>query len=448
MFRSEYLTDVFRKLKKTFSYQKEYIQSVNSFFASIDNYISKDPRIEQLSIIERVVIPERIITFRIPWADDKGKVHVNIGYRVQYNSAVGPYKGGIRFHSSVNESIIKFLGFEQTLKNALTGLPLGGGKGGADFDPKGKSDLEIMRFCHSFMAELYRYIGPDVDVPAGDIGVGPREIGYLYGYYKKLTNEFTGAFTSKGINYGGSLGRKEATGYGLCYYTQQMLEHFENTNFKDKRVIISGSGNVSIYAAEKVTELGAVVIAMSDSDGYIHSKNGLDIEHIKMLKEDDRERISSYLEKYPDTVYEANSSNIWSVKCDIALPCATENELDIDGARKLVANNVIAVSEGANMPTTAAAINYFLENNILFGPCKAANAGGVATSAFEMSQNAIRLNWRFAEVDKKLHETMKNIFKLTMTTAEDLGYPKDLVSGANVAGFKRVYEAMIAQGLI
>lgn len=448
MFKSSYLNTIFQEIIDKNPNQTEFIQSVNAFFEAIADYVEKDERIEKNAIIERLVVPERIIQFRVPWVDDQNKIHVNCGYRVEYNSALGPYKGGLRFHPSVNLSIMKFLGFEQIFKNALTGLPLGGGKGGADFNPKGKSDGEIMRFCQSFMAELYRHIGPNTDIPAGDIGVGNREIGYLFGYYKKLQNEFSGVLTGKGISYGGSLARKEATGYGLCYFTTFALNHFKQTDFNNKKVVISGSGNVAIYAALKAIALGAKVVAMSDSDGYIYDPEGLDVTYIQKIKEEERKRIVEYTYKFPNVKYQNNSKQIWEVPCDIALPCATQNELDLQGAKSLVANGVIAVCEGANMPTTIEAIKYLQENKVIFGPCIAANAGGVATSGLEMAQNATFSSWSFQEVDEKLRNIMQNIFSTILSTAMQFNNSYDLVKGANIASFIKVSEAMLALGLI
>lgn len=392
-----------------------------------------------------MVEPERTIIFRVSWVDDNGKVQVNRGFRVQYNSAIGPYKGGIRFHPSVNLSVIKFLGFEQTFKNSLTSLPMGGGKGGSDFDPKGKSDGEIMRFCQSFMTELAKHIGPNTDVPAGDIGVGAREVGYMFGQYKRLQNEFTGVLTGKGLSYGGSLIRPEATGYGLCYFTDEMLKD-NNNSFEGKIVVISGSGNVATYAAEKATELGAKVVAMSDSNGYIYDAEGVNLDVIKQIKQVERGRISEYAKRVPSAVY-TEGRGIWTVKCDIALPCATQNELHLEDAKALVANGVIAVAEGANMPSTPDAVAYLQENGVMFGPAKAANAGGVATSGLEMSQNSTRLSWSSEEVDEKLHGIMVNIYKNAAKAAEEYGMKGNLVAGANIAGFLKVAEAMKAQGI-
>lgn len=390
---------------------------------------------------------ERIIKFRVPWVDDNGKVQVNRGFRVQFNSAIGPYKGGLRFHPSVYEGIIKFLGFEQIFKNSLTGLPIGGGKGGSDFDPKGKSDMEVMRFCQSFMTELAKHIGADTDVPAGDIGVGAREIGYLFGQYKRLRNEFTGVLTGKGLTYGGSLARKEATGYGLCYFTEEMLNE-KGKSFKGATVVVSGSGNVAIYATEKATELGAKVVALSDSNGYIYDKNGIDLDAVKQIKEVERKRIKEYLNYHKDAEYHEGCKGIWTIKCDVALPCATQNEIDEESAKILVANGVTAVGEGANMPSTPEAIETFISSKVLFGPAKAANAGGVATSALEMSQNSMRYSWTFEEVDAKLKDIMVNIYKNASSAAKEYGHADNLVYGANIAGFLKVAESMLAHGVV
>lgn len=427
--------------------EPEFLQAVKEVVESIEPVIQKRPEMAKLKIVERIVEPERQIMFRVPWVDDQGNVQVNRGFRVQFNSAIGPYKGGIRFHPSVNLGIIKFLGFEQIFKNALTTTPIGGGKGGSDFDPKGKSDMEVMRFCQSFMSELFRHIGPDTDVPAGDIGVGGREIGYMYGQYKKLTNSFTGVLTGKGIPYGGSLARKEATGYGLVYFTTKMLEA-RNTDWKGKRVVISGSGNVAIYAAEKAMSLGATVVAMSDSNGYIVDEAGVDLNAIKRIKEIERGRIKEYLDVRPKASYTEGCAGIWTVPCAIALPCATQNELDGQAAAALVKNGCIAVAEGANMPSTPEAVKIFLDARVSFGPAKAANAGGVATSALEMSQNSMRMAWSFEEVDAKLHTIMNNIYFQCRDASEAFGQKGNLVAGANIAGFLKVAEAMLAQGIV
>ena len=423
------------------------MQAVEEVLESLEPVVEAHPEYEAAGLIERLVEPERIITFRVPWVDDNGKTQVNRGFRVQFNSAIGPYKGGLRFHPSVYLGIIKFLGFEQIFKNSLTGLPIGGGKGGRDFDPKGKSDAEVMRFCQSFMTELCKHIGADTDVPAGDIGVGGREIGYLYGQYKRLRNEFTGVLTGKGLTYGGSLARTEATGYGLCYFTDAMLKA-NGKSFKDATVVVSGSGNVAIYATEKATELGAKVVALSDSNGYIYDKNGIDLACVKQIKEVERKRIKEYLNYHPDAEYTEGCSGIWSIKCDIALPCATQNEIDVESAKKLIANGCYAVGEGANMPSTTEAINAFLDAGILFGPAKAANAGGVATSALEMSQNSMRYSWKFEEVDAKLKDIMEDIFAKASTAAEKYGHKGNYVIGANIAGFEKVATSMMAHGIV
>ncbi len=427
--------------------EPEFHQAVLEVLESIEPVVEKRPELIENGILERIVEPERIIKFRVPWIDDSGKVQVNRGFRIQFNSAIGPYKGGLRFHPSVYEGIIKFLGFEQIFKNSLTGLPIGGGKGGSDFDPKGKSDREVMHFCQSFMTELCKHIGADTDVPAGDIGVGGREIGYMYGQYKRLRNEFTGVLTGKGIPYGGSLARTEATGYGLCYFTEEML-NYKGYSFKDKTVVISGSGNVAIYACQKATELGAKVVTMSDSNGYVYDAEGIDLDVVKQLKEVERKRISEYVKFRPNAVYTEGSKNIWDTKCDIALPCATQNEIDEESAKKLIANGCIAVSEGANMPCTLEATELFIQNGLLFGPAKAANAGGVATSALEMCQNSIRYSWTFEEVDAKLKNIMVNIFANISKAAKEYGREDNFVAGANIAGFLKVADAMLAQGVV
>ena len=424
----------------------EFIQAVDEVLLSLESVVEKHPEYLEKGVFERIVEPERQIVFRVPWVDDQGKLQVNRGFRVEFNSAIGPYKGGLRFHPSVNISIIKFLGFEQIFKNSLTGLPMGGGKGGSDFDPKGKSDGEIMRFCQSFMTELCKYIGPDTDVPAGDIGVGGREIGYMFGQYKRIRNEFTGVLTGKGLNWGGSLVRTQATGYGLCYFTEAMLND-KNDSFKGKKVVISGSGNVAIYAAEKATQLGATVIAMSDSSGYVVDENGIDLSIMKEIKEVRRGRIH----EYADTVKHAsfhNEGSIWSIPCDIALPCATQNELHKEDAEMLVKNGVIAVAEGANMPTTPDAIEVLQANHILYAPGKASNAGGVATSGLEMAQNSARLSWTSEEVDLKLKQIMENIYKTVSSTAKEYGMEDNFMAGANIAGFIKVADAMIDQGIV
>jgi glutamate dehydrogenase (NADP+) len=448
LFKSTYLIDVFASLSKRYHDQPEFLQAVEEFLTSLDLVVEKDPRIQQNAIIERMVEPERMIKFRVSWVDDAGKVQVNRAMRVQFNSAIGPYKGGIRFHHSVNESIMKFLAFEQTFKNSLTGLPMGGAKGGSDFNPEGKSDNEIMRFCQNYILEMYRHIGPRMDVPAGDLGVGAREIGYMYGMYKRIENEFSGTFTSKGIESGGSLGRAEATGYGLCYFVEEMLATFKNETFKDKRVIISGAGKVGSMAAEKVIELGGKVVAMSDISGVIHDEKGIDIELIKKLSATNTVVIDKYKSYHPHSEFSPNTKDIWTIPCDIALPCATQNEIYIDSAKALVANGCWLVAEGANMPTTIEATQYFREHNVLFAPGKASNAGGVTVSGLEMTQNAMFLNWTFKEVDEKLHEIMKNIFRMChIASLKYTGKPDDLITGANIVGFNKVYQAMLQQGV-
>jgi len=427
--------------------EKEFHQAVREVLESLEPVAERYPEFEKAGIFDRIVEPERQIIFRVPWVDDNGRVQVNRGFRVQFNSAIGPYKGGIRFHPSVNLGIIKFLGFEQIFKNALTTLPMGGGKGGSDFDPKGKSDGEIMRFCQSFMLELARHIGPDTDVPAGDIGVGAREIGYMYGMYRKFRNDFTGVLTGKGLDYGGSLVRTQATGYGLCYFMEEALKA-KGRSFDGSTVVISGSGNVAIYAAEKAMQLGAKVVALSDSNGYIYDKDGIDLNLVKRIKEVERGRIREYLKERPNAQFGENFRDIWKIPCDIALPCATQNELDQEGAEALVKNGCFAVGEGANMPSTPEAIEIFLKNKVIFGPAKAANAGGVATSGLEMSQNSMRLSWSFEEVDAKLKGIMQNIYRNASGAAQEFGDPDNLVMGANIAGFMKVARAMLAQGVI
>ncbi|MCK5128664.1 MAG: NADP-specific glutamate dehydrogenase [Clostridiales bacterium] len=426
--------------------QDEFIQAVDEVLESLEQVAAKYPKYVEAGIFERIVEPERQIMFRVSWVDDNGKVRVNRGFRVQFNSAIGPYKGGLRLHPSVKLGTVKFLGFEQIFKNSLTGLPMGGGKGGSDFDPKGKSDNEVMRFCQSFMTELQRHIGPNTDVPAGDIGTGGREIGYMYGQYKRLRNDFTGVLTGKGLTFGGSLVRTEATGYGLCYFTDEMLKAKGNS-FEGKTVVISGSGNVAIYATEKTTELGGKVVALSDSSGYIYHEKGIDLKLVQQLKEVERKRIKEYVKHHPDAQYHEGSTGIWNVKCDIALPCATQNELDKQSAETLVKNGCIAVAEGANMPTTPDAIEVLQKNGVLYGPGKAANAGGVATSGLEMCQNSARYSWSFEEVDEKLKQIMADIYKKSSEAAEEFGQPDNLVLGANIAGFLKIAEAMYAQGV-
>lgn len=446
VFKSTYLTEVYANICKRNPGQPEFLQAVKEVFESLEPVLAVRQDLVDANILERIAEPERFIKFRISWVDDKGKVQVNRGFRVQFNSAIGPYKGGLRLHPSVNASIVKFLGFEQIFKNALTGLPMGGGKGGSDFDPKGKSDMEVMRFCQSFMTELAKHIGADTDVPAGDIGTGAREIGYMYGQYKRLRNEFTGVLTGKGLSYGGSLARTEATGYGLCYFTNEMLAS-KGLSFKDSTVVVSGSGNVAIYAAQKAMEMGAVVIAMSDSDGYVYDSKGIKLDVIKRLKETERKRISEYVKSESEAEYHRNCLDIWTVPCDIALPCATQNEIDAKSADILVANGCRAIAEGANMPCTPEAVEILRSNGVLFGPAKAANAGGVATSGLEMTQNSMRISWTFDEVDEKLHDIMVNIYKNSASAAIEYGMEGNLVAGANIAGFLKVAEAMKWQGI-
>ena len=445
--KNEYLRDLYRRVEKRDPNEPEFLQAVGEVLQSLAPVADRRPDLIDWGVFERIVEPERMITFRVSWVDDQGKVQVNRGYRVQYNSAIGPYKGGLRLHPSVNASIIKFLGFEQTFKNSLTGLPMGGAKGGSDFDPKGKSDMEIMRFCQSFMTELYRHIGEDTDVPAGDIGVGAREIGYLFGQYKRIRNTFTGVLTGKGLTYGGSLARTEATGYGLLYFLREMLQEMKHEPVAGKTTVISGSGNVAIYACEKAQQLGMKVVAMSDSAGYVYDEKGIDLAVVKQIKEVERGRIKAYAERVPGAVYTEGCKGIWTIPCDVALPCATQNELDLAGAEALVAHGVMAVCEGANMPTTPDAAEFFQKNGVLFAPGKASNAGGVSVSGLEMSQNSMRYSWTFEEVDRKLEEIMKGIFHAAYTAAEEYGCSGDLIAGANIAGFLKVAESMKAQGI-
>ena len=441
-----YTSRILEGLKQRNANESEFLQAATEILESISPVFDKHPEYEKAGLLERFVEPERVILFRIPWVDDQGKVQVNRGYRVQFNSAIGPYKGGLRFHPSVNLSILKFLGFEQVLKNSLTGLPIGGGKGGSDFDPKGKSDREVMAFCQSLMTELYRHIGADTDVPAGDIGVGGREIGYLYGQYKRITGLYEGVLTGKGLSYGGSLARTQATGYGLCYFVKNMLEANGKT-LSGQTVVVSGSGNVAIYACEKATQMGAKVVAMSDSNGYVYDKDGIKLDVVKQIKEVERGRIKEYAARVPGAEYHEGCRGIWTIPCDVALPCATQNELDAEGAKALIANGCFAVGEGANMPSTLEATELFLQNGVLFAPGKAANAGGVATSALEMSQNSARLSWTFDEVDEKLKGIMANIFAKCAEAAKEYGdKPTNYVVGANIAGFLKVADAMMAQG--
>ncbi len=449
MLKSEYLQRVYSQVVTRDPDQKEFHQAVLEFLESLDQIIDRHPEYEKKGIVETFVEPERVITFRVPWVDDQGKVQVNRGYRVQFNSSIGPYKGGLRFHPTVNLSILKFLGFEQILKNSLTTLPMGGAKGGSDFDPKGKSDEEVMRFCQSFMTELQRHIGQFVDVPAGDIGVGAREIGYLFGQYRRVRGTYAaGVLTGKGLSFGGSLVRTEATGYGLCYLTQEMLSKMKNDSFQGKTVVISGSGNVAIFACQKATELGAKVVALSDSNGYIHDPKGIDLDVVKDIKLGHRGRIKEYADRVPGSTYTEGFRGIWNVPCDIALPCATQNEIDGETAKIIVKNGCLAVAEGANMPCRPEAIQEFQHAGVLFAPAKAANAGGVATSGLEMSQNSMRYAWSFEEVDRRLKTIMTNIFHNIYTAAEECGKPGDLVLGANIAGFMKVADVMLSQGLI
>jgi glutamate dehydrogenase (NADP+) len=441
-----YIDEQLAKLTEKNQSEPEFIQAATVVLKSLAPVLEQNPKYQEAGIIERITEPDRQIMFRVAWTDDNGKVQVNRGYRVQFNNAIGPYKGGLRFHPSVKLGTIKFLGFEQVFKNSLTGLPIGGGKGGSDFDPKGKSDREVMVFCQSFMTELYRHIGPNTDVPAGDIGVGAREIGFLFGQYKRLRNEYTGVLTGKGLNYGGSLARTEATGYGLLYLTDAMLRK-NGESIKGKTIAISGAGNVAIYACEKAQALGGKVVTMSDSTGWVYDADGIDLKAIKEIKEVKRGRLSEYKAYRPNAVYH-EGKGVWNTPCDIALPCATQNELLLDDAKALVKNGVIAVAEGANMPTSIEATKYLQEHGVLFAPGKAANAGGVAVSALEMSQNSIRLSWSFEEVDQKLKGIMENIFNNISNAAEQYGCPKNYVAGANIAGFVKVADAMLAQGIV
>lgn len=445
--KNEYLKGVYETVCKRNAGEPEFLQAVKEVLESFEPVVERRPDLVEAGVIDRLVEPERFIQFRVSWVDDQGKVQVNRGFRVQFNSAIGPYKGGLRLHPSVCASIIKFLGFEQIFKNSLTGLPMGGGKGGSDFDPKGKSDGEVMRFCQSFMTELAKHIGPDTDVPAGDIGVGSREVGYLFGQYKRLRNEFTGTLTGKAIPSGGSLVRTQATGYGLLYFTEEMLQSMKNDSVKGKTVVVSGAGNVAIYATKKAQQLGAKVVAMYDSNGYIYDPDGIKLDVVRQIKEKERARISEYAKRVPGSEYHEGSKGIWTVKCDIALPCATQNELDLESAKALVENGVMVVAEGANMPTTPDAVEYLQSHGVLFGPAKAANAGGVACSGLEMCQNSARYSWSFEEVDQKLQVIMKNIFHNAFDAAKEYGQEGNLVAGANIAGFLKVAEAMKWQGI-
>ena len=445
--KNQYLADLLETVKKRNPGEPEFIQAVTEVFMSLEPVAEKRPDLVEAGVFERIVEPERQIIFRVPWVDDNGVQRVNRGFRIEFNSAIGPYKGGLRLHPSVYLGIIKFLGFEQIFKNSLTTLPMGGGKGGSDFDPKGKSDGEVMRFCQSFMTELCKHIGPDTDVPAGDIGTGAREIGYMFGQYKRIRNEFTGVLTGKGLTFGGSLARTQATGYGLCYYANEMLKA-NGKSFEGQTVVISGSGNVAIYATEKATELGAKVVAMSDSNGYIYDENGIDLAVVKQLKEVERKRIKEYLNFHPEAKYTEGCKGIWTIPCDIALPCATQNEVDAEAAKTLAANGCYALCEGANMPSTPEAIDVYFENNMLYGPAKAANAGGVAVSGLEMSQNSERLSWTFEDVDNRLKNIMKEIFKSCDEASKEYGMEGNYMAGANIAGFLKVAEAMKAQGCV
>ena len=448
MFQNEYVNRVYESTKKRNAGETEFLQAVGEVLDSLSPVIESDPRMERYSVLERLVEPDRQIMFRVAWEGDDGRVHVNRGYRVQFNNAIGPYKGGLRLHPTVNTSVVKFLGFEQIFKNSLTTLPMGGAKGGSDFDPKGKSDAEVMRFCQSFMMELSHHIGQFTDIPAGDIGVGAREVGYMFGQYKRISGEFTGVLTGKGLAFGGSLVRTEATGYGLCYYVDEAMRVQQGDSFEGKIVTISGSGNVAIFAAEKATQLGAKVVALSDSCGYIYDKNGIDLDLIKDLKLNRRARLSDYAKDRDVEYNECGARCIWDVPCDIALPCATQNELDEENAKTLVKNGCKVVAEGANMPCTPGAVQVLMENNVLYGPGKAANAGGVATSGLEMSQNTLRYAWKFEKVDDRLRNIMHSIVHASLEAAERYGMKGNLMAGANIAGFQKVADAMIEQGIM
>ena len=448
MFTNEYLKRVYAQVEQRDGDQPEFLQAVREVFESLEPVVEKHPEYEANGVIERIVEPERVVKFRVAWVDDEGKVQVNRGYRVQFNSAIGPYKGGLRFHPTVNEGVIKFLGFEQIFKNSLTGLPMGGGKGGSDFNPKGRSDAEVMRFCQAFMTELQRHIGQFTDVPAGDINVGAREIGYLFGQYKRIRDEYSGVLTGKGLEFGGSLARTEATGYGLCYYTEEALTHMRGDSFKGKTVVISGSGNVAIFATEKAQQLGAKVVTVSDSNGYVYDPNGIQLDVVKDIKLKKRGRIKEYADRVASAEYHEGCSGVWTVPCDIALPCATQNEINEASAKALVANGCTVVCEGANMPSTPEAIAVYQKNGVLYGPAKAANAGGVAVSGLEMSQNSYRLSWSFEDTDKRLQDIMVDIFHKSYDAAKEYGHDGDLMLGANVAGFTKVANAMVAQGVL
>lgn len=443
-----YLKRVYDQVEKRDGDQKEFLQAVREVFETLEPAVEAHPEYEANGVVERLVEPERVIKFRVAWVDDQGAIQVNRGYRVQFNSAIGPYKGGLRFHSTVTESVVKFLGFEQILKNALTTLPMGGAKGGSDFDPRGRSDGEVMRFCQAFMTELNRHIGQFTDVPAGDINVGAREIGYLFGQYKRIRNEYSGTLTGKGLEFGGSLIRTEATGYGLCYYTSDALKALRNDSFQGKTVVISGSGNVAIFATEKATQLGATVVTASDSNGYIYDPAGINLDVVKDIKLNKRGRIKEYADRVPGSEYHEGSAGVWNVKCDIALPCATQNEIDGESAQKLVDNGCTVVCEGANMPSTPEAIAVYQAHNVLYGPAKAANAGGVAVSGLEMSQNSLRLAWTAEEVDERLKGIMNSIVTESLAAAKEYGLEGNLMAGANIAGFVKVANAMVAQGVL
>ena len=448
MLTNEYIKRVYQQVEKRDGDQPEFLQAVREVFSSLEPVVERHPEYEANGVLERLVEPERAVKFRVAWTDDQGHVQVNRGYRIQFNSAIGPYKGGLRFHPTVTESVIKFLGFEQILKNSLTGLPMGGAKGGSDFDPKGRSDAEVMRFCQAFMTELQRHIGQFTDVPAGDINVGSREIGYLFGQYKRIRDEYSGVLTGKDLTFGGSLARTEATGYGLCYYTQEALQTLRKDSFQGKTVVISGSGNVAIFATEKAQQLGAKVVTASDSNGYVYDPNGIDLDVVKDIKLGHRGRIREYADRVDSAEYHEGCKGVWTVPCDIALPCATQNEIDEESAKTLVANGCTVVCEGANMPSTPEAIQVYQGNKVLYGPAKAANAGGVAVSGLEMSQNSLRLQWTFDEVDQRLKDIMTGIFQKSYQASKEYGHEGDLMLGANVAGFTKVADAMVAQGIL
>ena len=448
MLTNEYIKRVYQQVEKRDGDQPEFLQAVREVFSSLEPVVERHPEYEANGVLERLVEPERAVKFRVAWTDDQGHVQVNRGYRIQFNSAIGPYKGGLRFHPTVTESVIKFLGFEQILKNSLTGLPMGGAKGGSDFDPKGRSDAEVMRFCQAFMTELQRHIGQFTDVPAGDINVGSREIGYLFGQYKRIRDEYSGVLTGKDLTFGGSLARTEATGYGLCYYTQEALQTLRKDSFQGKTVVISGSGNVAIFATEKAQQLGAKVVTASDSNGYVYDPKGIDLDVVKDIKLGHRGRIREYADRVDSAEYHEGCKGVWTVPCDIALPCATQNEIDRESAKTLVANGCTVVCEGANMPSTPEAIQVYQDNKVLYGPAKAANAGGVAVSGLEMSQNSLRLQWTFDEVDQRLKDIMTGIFQKSYQASKEYGHEGDLMLGANVAGFTKVADAMVAQGIL